>query len=180
VTGVLTLITGLILASNSRFGGMILLENLTYDVALSIRQAQVYGISVRRFGERNFSLGYGMYFAQSNPYEYVLFGDVSQDGVFDCEQDVGVCERVELTSISRGYHILVLCAPAGATMEECLENKSIQKTRLDVLFQRPEPDAFIRANGDAAIQQSARIVLESPRGDKRSVVVHITGQISAE
>src|SRR3989344_9303934 len=43
VTGILVLISGLVLANNTRFGGAILLKNLAYDVGLSIREVQVYG-----------------------------------------------------------------------------------------------------------------------------------------
>src|SRR3989344_4615422 len=40
VTGILVVITSLILANNTRFGGAVLLENLAYDIALSMRKAQ--------------------------------------------------------------------------------------------------------------------------------------------
>ena len=59
VTGVIAVISGLMLVSNSTFGGQILLQNLAYDIALTLRQAQVYGISVQRFGT-SYGSSYGM------------------------------------------------------------------------------------------------------------------------
>src|SRR3989344_5480115 len=76
VTGIFVVITSLILANNTRFGGAVLLENLAYDIALSVRRAQVYGIAVRRFGEDDFSAGYGVNFTIGTPAVYILFADI--------------------------------------------------------------------------------------------------------
>jgi prepilin-type N-terminal cleavage/methylation domain-containing protein len=67
VTAILVIVSGLVLANHSRFGGKILLQNLAYDMALSVRQAQVYGISVRQFGAGTYSAGYGIRFSTSVP-----------------------------------------------------------------------------------------------------------------
>lgn len=177
VTGILTLITGLMLVNNNKFGGALLLENLAYDVALSIREAQVYGISVRQFGSGNFELGYGVHFDMANPKTYSLFGDVDGNGLWAAGEEVAPSPY----AIERGYFISKLCAPAGSDTESCSS-----ATDLDLVFKRPEPDAYISADGisgvttPSALQESARVVLESPRGDERSVVVEVTGQISVE
>ena len=39
VTGIIVVVSTLVLSSNARFGGAILLENLAYDVGLSVRKA---------------------------------------------------------------------------------------------------------------------------------------------
>lgn len=182
VTAILTIISSVILVNNNRFGGAILLENLAYDVGLSIREAQVYGIAVRRYGTGNFDAGYGMHFSMSSPTTYVLFADaVSQNGLYDGCPDSASCELVQSTDIHRGFQIADLCSiPTGGGDEIC------DLERLDILFQRPEPDAFISANGasgvanSAALQERGRIVLESPRGDQKSVIVEIAGQIATQ
>lgn len=174
VTAILTLITGIMLASNTRFGGTVLLENLAYDVAISIREAQVYGISVRRFSSDNFEVGYGVRFSISSPTSYSLFGDADNDGLWSAGEDISPSPF----SIGGGYYIDKLCAPAGADSESCT---SIDQ--LDIVFLRPDPDAFISANGISGIldpsdlKESARIVLKSPRDDETSVVVEVAGQI---
>lgn len=182
VTGILTIISSFVLVNNHRFGGAILLENLAYDIALSIRQSQAYGIAVRRFGTSNFGTGYGMHFSASMPTTYVLFADaLSANGLYDGCPDTISCELVQSTQILRGYRVDDLCAkPSSGGVEIC------GLTQLDVLFKRPEPDAYISANGvsgvanPAASQERGRIILESPRGDRRSVVVEIAGQIAIE
>ncbi len=181
---VIALISGLILVSNSTFGGSVLLENLAYDIALSIRQAQVYGISVQRFSTNTFSAGYGMHFAISSPTTYALFADaLTANGLYDCPTPGSdtTCELVQSTSIDKAYKIKKLCAPAGVDSASCTSVSSV-----DILFKRPEPDAYISA-GDlsCALQlgtcyDSTRIVLSSPRGDVTTVVIEANGQISVD
>lgn len=180
VTAIVALITGIVLANNNRFGGVVLLENLAYDIALSVRQAQVNSISVVRFSSDNFNAGYGMSFKLSTPNTYTLFADTSGNGLYDCTAPgTGGCELVSATTVQLGYRILSLCATPVGGSETCSGISS-----LDVLFVRPEPDAWISINGNSCIlshsscQEGARIIVESPQGGTRSIVVEANGQIS--
>src|SRR5262249_48785596 len=83
VCAIIVVITSLVLIDNNKFGGDVKLENFAYDVALSIRQTQVYGIAVERFGNNNFSTGYGMRFSLASPTTYILFADEDSTGVYD-------------------------------------------------------------------------------------------------
>ena len=191
VSAIVVMLATVILSSQGKFGGQVLLQNFAYDVALSIRQAQVYGISVLRFGsdqQFKFNTAYGAHFdtsSQASQFSYVLFADryptpPNSNGFYDASQG----ELVKTMSITRGYKISRLCAPAGADPLSCT-----QVTRLDLLFVRPEPDALIAANGvqcyhslnpAAACKTSARIVLLSPRGETMSVTVSNNGQIAVD
>jgi type II secretory pathway pseudopilin PulG len=183
ITAIIGIITTVILANNNRFGGVVLLQNLTYDVALSIRQAQVYGISgisSTRYGSATFSTGYGVNFNLGSPTAYTSFADLSANGMYDCANPGGAgCELISAQSIGLGYHIQGLCATPAQGTETC---DGISK--VDVLFKRPEPDAWISINGSSCVsqsascQESARIKLESPKGDSMSVIVAANGQIS--
>ncbi len=174
----------IVLASNSRFGSMIVLQNLAHDIALSIRSAQVYGIAVRRCDPSvgpcttatQFSSGYGMHFQPGADYE--LFVDADDDGIWDPG------ETVESTTIGGGYTVSDVCAPATSCAAQGVE-------RVDILFRRPEPDACI-SDGASSIQlidgklrcvstiQRAVIKLESPRAEEITVVVESSGQISVQ
>mgnify|MGYP003395049800 CR=1 FL=1 len=173
VTAVLVLISGLLLASNSRFGGVVQLESLAFDIGLSIRQSQVYGISVRQFSAGVYTAGYGMHFDMANPTTYVLYGDaVSANGLYDSG------ELVVSNAITRGYFVKSLCVTQTGLPEDC------SVTQVDILFKRPEPDAYISAAGQSCILtlgpclESARIVVESPRGDTMSIIISVNGQVS--
>ncbi len=177
MTAIIVVVTSVVLASHSRFGGVVRLENLAYDVALSIRQAQVYGISVARY-QTTFSAGYGVHFDTSSLKTYVMFADVyptatNQNGLYD--HDKG--ELVAATDITGEYRIQKICATVNG-IERCNVSK------LDILFVRPEPDAWISIDGVSCVLQRAncqavaQIIFISPRGDTRSVVVDRSGQIS--
>ncbi|MDO8552391.1 MAG: prepilin-type N-terminal cleavage/methylation domain-containing protein [bacterium] len=193
VVAIITVVTGVVLTSNSKYGGSVLLQNLAYDIALSIRQAQVYGISVRGFGETNtFTSGYGMHFAisENDNTHYELFADKNGDGLFsDASENVDPSPYI----IGRGYYIYKLCFPAGeevaANSYDCISDPNKLTNQIDILFRRPEPDACISKGGDSAFnangnctggQASTRVILASPRGDLLSVVVEATGQIAVQ
>ena len=180
VVGIITIVTSVVLANNSKYGGSVLLQNLAYDIALSIRQAQVYGISVRGFGVNNstFTVGYGMHFAVNDPTHYELFADLAGTGIYDADFDPSENIPPSPYVIGRGYYIAKLCAPAGTDAVSCTSVASPQ--RLDIVFKRPEPDASIRASGNPSLKDSGRIVVASPRGDILSIVVDVTGQISVQ
>ncbi len=141
-------------------------------MALSVREAQTYGISVRKFGSGagEFGAGYGVHFQLSSPSEYTIFADaVLSNGLYDSG------EVVQLININGNYRIVNLCAiPAGGSTESCGYSK------IDVLFVRPEPDAYIRINDGTTVYQSAKITVQSPRGDLLSVLIEATGQISVQ
>lgn len=179
VTAIFVTISGIVLANHSRFGGQIVLENMTYDIALTVRHAQLYGIAVRRFGS-TFGVAYGMHFGSATTYQ--LYADsLAGNGVYDCPDPANpaTCELVETTTIVGGHQITSLCVrPNGNLTFVC------GKSSLDILFKRPEPDAYIRATtgsvADGVLYEAAQIVLSSPRGQQKTVIIEHTGQISVQ
>jgi len=175
VAAIFVILSAVVLSNNSRFGNLIVLENLAHDIAFSVRQAQVYGIAVQRYGADQFDVAYGIHFAPESGYE--LFADVDWNGVFD------ISETVRTTSIAGGYRITNLCVRlSGQVTDTC----GIQN--LHIVFKRPEPSACI---GSGAVTLNyerectssfsrARIQVESNRGDQANVIVESSGQISVQ
>lgn len=183
VTAIIIVVTSVVLVNNNRFGGVIQLENLAYDVALSVRQAQVFGVSVQRYGSganADFSSGYGMHFTVNDPVHYEFFADLDKDGFFDSGENVPPSPY----TIRNGFRIAGLCSPQGADAATCLS--ASPATQIDIAFKRPEADAWISAGGIGCAYgagtcgASARIVLISPRCDIMSVIVGANGQISVQ
>lgn len=177
VTAIITIVSAVVLANNNKFGGSVLLQNLTYDIALSIRQSQVYGISVRSFNG-TFSAAYGMHFqaAQGNAAPiYVLFADLDGNGIYNPG------ELVQSTTVGQGYVLSGLCVTPVSGVEQC-------GTSLDITFKRPEPDACISLNGTSPMvngictggMQSARIEVTSPQNQKKNILIEVNGQISVQ
>lgn len=196
VCGIMAVMAGIILANQGKFGGQVLLQNFAYDVALSVRQAQVYGISVQRFSNGKFNAGYGVYIDRSvSTTNYVLFGDndtTTPGGLPDGLYKEGLDDATQRISVTRGYFISKLCVPAGSDAS-CTGGTEV--SQVDIVFVRPEPDALIGwrdndvaktlhqclpSRAAANCGSSARIVMQSPRGDTMSVLVYNNGQITVD
>ena len=179
VLGMLVLITTVTLVSHFSFNSSIVLSSLAYDIALSIRQAQVFGLAVREYKDEfsaipnpTFDTGYGVHFDSSTPKSYILFADTDRQLDYD-----GVTERDEVFTIGRGNFISEFCATNSVPIEKCSSTGVI--TYLDIIFDRPDPEAIIKTNlGET--YGSARIVISSPRGNERVIRIFSTGQISVE
>ena len=73
VIGIFIVITGVVLANNAQFNSSVLLGKAGYDIALSVRQAQVYGLSTQSYAGE-FQVGYGVDFQGAT--QYLLFADL--------------------------------------------------------------------------------------------------------
>jgi len=168
VVSIVLLISMLVLVGHANFRGNILLTNLAYDVALSIRQAQVYGLSAREatISGSDFDTGYGVRFDANTPNSYILFADLDRDYFYD-----GDVELVQVFAIRRGYSIADICGINSTDDQNCSVDY------LDIVFDRPEPDAIITDNNNTNYT-SARIFVRSPQGTERTVEVIATGQIA--
>ncbi len=199
---IFVIITTLLLANYPRFSSRIVLENMAYQIALSTRQAQTFGLSVRTF-ETGLDIfpTYGVHFSFSgvtlndptNSRNFLIFADILPggqnmgnglyDGISDCSVAGGEC--IEQLTIQSTDKIVYLCGNLktfGGTVE-IPNGGDCSLTSLDVSFSRPDPDANISGYSLLAGQVSftdAEIVLESPRGDRKTIVVWSTGQISVE
>lgn len=171
---IFTIITSVILVRHSNFSSKLLLENLAYDIALSIRKAQVFALSVREFtgGSGEFDIGYGVHFESSDNTSYIFFADRDKDKAYG-----GSTEIVEMFTLMRGNTILEFCGTLSNGNEEC-SGSGI--THLDIIFERPNPEAIIKSNISGNTYDSARITVSSPSGTTWSVNTVITGQISIQ
>lgn len=169
VMAIMLVITSLVLARHNQFNGTVLLKNLAYSVALSIRQAQVYGISGRSVSG-TIGTKFGVHFTAANPTQYTLFVDSDADGTYDSG------ESVEALSIGGGYAISDLCANTGS-VDRCSSAGAID--RLTVVFTRPNPDAVITTDLLEGYT-SAIITLRSSQGHTRQINVTTTGQIAIQ
>ena len=171
VVAIMTILTAVLLLQQQKFDSSTLLRSLAYSVALSVRQAQVYGTSVRQFDAtaNGFSYNYGVYFAQGDANNYYLFADVNNDGIY---QDPG--EKVQQFKIGSGYAIKDFCGVIDSSHQDCVSGGAIN--RLTVYFKRPDPDAKFTTNVGSNYC-GAYIVLSGPGTNTRTVKITSTGQI---
>jgi prepilin-type N-terminal cleavage/methylation domain-containing protein len=175
---IIVFILALILVNYNKFDTGIVLTNLAYDVGLSVRKAQTYGINVKGTNN-NYSYSYGIHFDKSSTaakQTYLIFADFNNNHIYDCTDpaNTATCEKVEGFRLQGGYQIKDFYTVDCPTT--CL-------SQLDILFTRPNPDAKIytvNAGGSTLSATAATIELVSSRDttDAKKVVVYVTGQIS--
>ena len=171
VTGIFIVITGVVLANNSQFNSSVLLGNAAYDIALSVRQAQVYGLSTQEYAGE-FQLGYGIHFSGTG--DYFLFAD--RGALPNKRYDADTDTIVQTYSLGRGYTIKSFCGQRSDGSEDCSDNAAAL-THLDIAFLRPNPDSTITSDSPL-VYSIGKIVVTSGSGETRTVSVQSTGQIS--
>lgn len=169
---ILATISIIVLANHTRFNGSVLLGSLAYDIALSVREAQVFGVSVRQYNA-SFKLGYGVLFEGAASYS--LFADTNSNKVYDDEDVV-----IRTYGLQRGFRIQQFCGINTLGTPTCSNDSLNPITHLAIVFLRPEPDAFMSSNILAEEYSRGTITIVSPGGDTRTVGVASTGQISVQ
>lgn len=183
VIGIFTIITMIALFDQGKLNSDVLLTNLAYDVALSARQAQSYGISVKYSDNGGAQGGYGIYVSSSTPDRVIIFHDIIADGVY-IPADDGSPEKEYVFSNQRGNKIAVLCAQNTLSTAVCDANSIADQ--MNIVFKRPDPEPLLWAifpsnTTPQTFSGPAYIVLKSADGTNcRAVVVEASGQIRVE
>lgn len=179
--GIMVAITTVVVYNQRDYSTTLTLKNATDNLALDIRQAQVYGISVKEFGpggSGRFDIGYGISLDQHFfPRQYVSFGDFNKNGIYD-----GL-EAENIVKLPTNIKFSAICIIPTSGAENC--------TRADliyIMFKRPETTAHMTirvAGGDGLLEvlnniKGVRLVLASPGGLTKSVVIYPNGQISVQ
>jgi prepilin-type N-terminal cleavage/methylation domain-containing protein len=186
VLAIITILSAVFIFQQKRFDSSTLLRSLAYSIALTIRQAQVYGTSVRQFGTaaNSFNYSYGVYFSSGDLKHYYLFADVNGDK----QRASDGSEDVQTFTIGSGYTLMRFCAtPSGAGAAQCSDSGT-PISWMVIYFKRPNPDACFATSIDAntcnlntSTYQDAYIQLQGPTGgagDTRRITVTSTGQIT--
>ncbi len=166
--------TALVMARYNDFYSGTLFKNLAYDIAITIREAQSYGISVKyNEGSNSFDRAYGAYFPQGaggtnfslRAYNkadgYILFEDPNQ----------------------RNYTL-----KHGATFNRLLVsmtdgvNSYVDASNVAIIFQRPNPEAIICVTLNAIYNcntyKFVKIEMKAANGVIKTVKVNSSGQIA--
>lgn len=181
---IMIIITMITVLGKTQFERSIFLTNLTYDIALAVREAQVYGTNVRPSSTGAFKIGYGVRFSTLTPTSFVLYEDANDNHRYDS----GNNELVREYSIKNNNKIVALCAVASDSSNPC---NPISGGILDVTFRRPDPNACFNTTSTAYSPNTntstcvlgtqnaeARITVQASGGATRCIRIFTTGQIS--
>lgn len=195
VLGIFALISGITMFDYNGFRSSVSLQNLSDDVALSIRKAQSYAIGAKSTtastSDDAFKKGYGIHFSQNTSNEFVIFSDVSDYKKYNsnstsdsCGIDINTsneCLEKLRINLSSGDKIL------GFTYGD--NNTEVIAENLDITFIRPNPDAtfcFYDDIGDQcktpeSTSSKVGIIISNKDEDNRKLIyVTILGKISIQ
>ncbi|HUX80766.1 MAG TPA: type II secretion system protein [Candidatus Paceibacterota bacterium] len=190
VVAIMIVLMSIVFTSQSSFNKTLILSNTAYDIALSLRSSEGFGLGSRVFSGMS-NTGYGIHFQTGNTFTFFADTNPSSPSALnchglplggasapdaksgDCIYSAGLDQKVNDYSIGNGITISNFCAKSGTTW-------SCGLTSLDITFSRPNPIPFIRANGFANIPYSmACLTISSAQGGSRFITVSSSGEINA-
>lgn len=184
VLAIIGAVSTVVITSQSSFNKTLILANTAYDIALTLRSAENFGMGSRAIGGTT-NAGYGLHFDKGVPGSFILFADIwpSTDASCarpDCKPGDHLYSAtdalVRTYALGNGMTISNFCAFSSSW--SCVSTGAL--SALDIVFSRPNPDAFINANGSSFTTYSAAcLTITSPQGAHRYISVAASGQIIA-
>lgn len=178
--GIVAIITAVSIAQYRDIENNFTFRNVVTDVYLTIREAQVYGITARNYLLSNdFKVPHGVFFdeasgASGNGTEYYQFRDGGPVGVTNGAWDAG--ETRTTHTLDEGYRVVDVCyANSIGGSYTCGS-----PTKVAVTFRRPIPHAVFDIGNDGTLDSSVekvKIDLDDGSGDERGVEIWRTGVI---
>lgn len=169
---IFVIVTGIVLVNFPSFSSKIALDNLAHEIALAIRETQVFGVASKETtaGSRIFPTR-GAHFDKSQNTTFVLFIDADDNNRYG-----GAPELIETFNIQRRNYISEICGYAMPG-SSCTPLDS-----LDITFTRPNPEPSVMGmvGTSEALYSYATIAITSPKGISRKIVVWSNGQIAIQ
>lgn len=173
---IFAIITAVVLIRNNEFNSGILFSNLVYEIALSVREMQTYGITVRASDGGKFDNGYGVYFstASDDKASFVQFADTPDVSGARNQLYENPTEKLFKLNLKPGNSIEEIKVCNNINVCSVVEDVAIT-------YMRPEPDATIKSGLNTYTR--AVITIRAPGTDpvvKKCIVVTAVGQISVQ
>jgi len=195
VIAIFAIVTLVLLAGLPSFRDRTSLDLVAEEVALVVRQAQVFGVATREFGSAFPS--HGVFFNPADDRSLILFGDApiigggpTGDGVYDLANQGRECDDQANTECREVYRLqggvyidsIEGCTPEGGEgegWENCFGSNGTNV--VNISFVRPYQDAVFGIGGGGLIGGSRLVLVlkRTGRDDARGVVIWRTGHIYA-
>ena len=171
--GIFVFMTALLLAKyNSYYSGTIF-KNQAYDVAITLRQAQSFGISVKadpgNVNTPTFGSAYGVNFPNAGITDFNLFS--YRGNPVNGFNNVGTEKNYKL---KYGAYFAELKVSTDGTNYSYADN-------VDIVFQRPNPEAIICAKVGVRtcnVYKYVDLVMKSQNNVIKTIKINSSGQIS--
>ncbi|HQT82537.1 MAG TPA: type II secretion system protein [Candidatus Paceibacterota bacterium] len=166
VLAIMLTITSIALTSQSSFNKTLILANTAYDIGLTLRSAESFGLGSRATTLGAANAGYGIHISAGSNNSFILFADTSPAGspgslncsskssvgAPNCGPGDGVYTASDVSTpsipsytLNNGVIISDFCAYNGSWV--CAHSYGSTLSALDIVFARPNPTPTITANG---------------------------------
>ena len=191
---IMLIITATAVSQYLPFQSRVEYENTVLDIALNIRQFQIFGVGTKQSQTGGaFSMGYGLHLHVNGdgakPYKIVFYEDTDNDGSYDSgDSDDMACKATPTDDTC----IKTLTFPSNEITKASLTNSSGIVTTfsvtnpgmIDITFKRPYLDAAIvgtlDSSGVSTQYYGASLCLDLPEGGQQlKITISRTGQLSA-
>lgn len=186
VLAIIIVLMSIVFSGQLNFNRTLSLNNAAYDIALTLRQAESYGLSSQAFGGVN-NPGYGVYFQNTTPTSYIFFSDIYPavssgaqpdarpgDGIYEASP---LNENVQTYSLNNGFTLSAFCVYSTGSGRVCTTGSL---TALSVTFSRPNALTTIKGKTASwATYTNACVKMSSLNGDTRYISVSQTGEVQA-
>lgn len=171
VLGIFMVLTSIVIFNYSKFRSDTVLTNMAYEVALTIREAQIYGVSARSSGV-SFENAYGIFIPSSSALQYFVYSDVSGDLMFSGSNCVlsGGDSCTNTYTFQNNIQVSQLDVKIGSNCQPA--------STLSVSFKRPNPEPVIKRNAGNEAISLAQITISTADGTDRYVVIYGNGQVA--
>ena len=187
VISIFVIVTGIVLVNLPAFRDKSSLDLVAQEIALTIRQAQVFGIGTRAFGANAYP-SHGIYLDPNQRQQFILFadlppvsggllGDKLYNTALNCGQSGSECREIFRLGGGISVEGIYRCPAAG-----CDSSKYTQP--INIVFQRPRTDAsfYISRRGSPTGLNAAavKIRVQNNVGSWRDIMVTKAGHIYVE
>ena len=180
VVAIFAVVSSIVIFNYGSFKSSVSLQNLSEDIALSVRRAQAYAIGVQgsQVGGGTQFPGYGIHFDKTNsPKAFVLFADISGNKKYNNSSGCGISN---LSATNECMEIVYIKSTDSIT--DICGDSTCGKKSGDIMFLRPNPDAFFSvcptSGACGSSYSSTKVEITSQDGIKKIITVWNTGQIS--
>ena len=180
--GIMVLVLSIVITQQGSFNSAVLLRSQAYEIALTIRDAQLSAMSAINTGgsTEDFSSVIGVHFDKASPNRYVVFIDSESGATANAFYNDGEQFGV-LGIIDNRFEIIDILDTNGNSVG------GPGTGQVSITFERPDFDArFRETSGGSLIQTGQYDILIQPKGSPagsvcplvRTVRVTATGQVS--
>ena len=200
VIAILMILSSVTIFNSSNLNSHTTTQNLSDDIALSIRKAQSYAIGVHGTTSGTFDYGYGVNFTtnaptniknESSSKSFILFTDIDGDGAYDhdssgsCGTPTATNECLEILNITSPDKVSAISFGLAGREDP---KPADADSSFDVVFKRPNPEpTFCYRNnthspcgGEKIYYLKVEVSNTKNQGVTKTIIVSNNGQISVD